>query len=198
MRTAANNCVKEDARNVVRPTGTSQRDCNCLSVCQAGAIKAVGDVIFHLRFIDASCCCGGEILYGDGQPFFSVLAISIVFTSSLTVWELSVALSAELLASRLDMQMRPTSRPLTLRCCWSFSLSLSVHLVVVFGFHDGWMRKQTAWALGSPAPADVIQQSGKEMCSSSLTCKGFLLVQAVSTDDVTPFFSFVFVVSPAG
>lgn len=80
----------------------------------------------------------------------------------------------------------------------SFSLSLSVHLVVVFGFHDGWMRKQTAWALGSPAPADVIQQSGKEMCSSSLTCKGFLLVQAVSTDDVTPFFSFVFVVSPAG
>ncbi len=143
MRAAANNCVMEDARNVVRPTGTSQREIVTVCRCAKRALLRRWVTSFFICASLTRAAAWGEILYGDGQPFFSVLAISIVFTSSLTVWELSVALSAQLLASRLDMQMQPTSRTLTLRCCWSFSLC-----TFGFVFWFPWRMDEEANGLG--------------------------------------------------
>lgn len=82
--------------------------CRCAKRC---AIKAVGDVIFHLRFVDSSCYVG-EILYGDGQPFFLFWPYCYPSFSHRPSLSVNCPWLYRLLLARLDMQMRPTSRAL--------------------------------------------------------------------------------------
>lgn len=73
MRTAANNCVKEDARNVVRPTGTSQREIVNVTVCRCAKralLRRWVTSFFICASLTRAAAVGGKFSTATGNPFF--------------------------------------------------------------------------------------------------------------------------------